>query len=296
MPPARAGLRCLPDDSGWQRSLLTHDSAANRARAGHKRESRYTGLMNPPLFEELDYRDTPLGEISLRRRQEPRAGNVLVYEVKLNDEFLMSSLFTVGERALAERAIERAAAELPDARCDVVVGGLGLGFTAEQVLAAPQPSELLVIEALAPVIRWHQQGLVPLGEVLSNDPRCRLINGDFFRLAASEDGFDPGQPGRRFDVIALDIDHAPGQYLNDAHETFYTAAGLAGLARHLHPNGVFAMWSNDRPDPEFIRKLQQSFELAQAELVEFDNPYNSDAAFCSIYLAQRPIHKRGGPT
>ena len=51
-------------------------------------------------FEELAWRATPMGEISLRRRVEPSLG-VDVYEVKLGDEYLMSSLFTVAEVALA---------------------------------------------------------------------------------------------------------------------------------------------------------------------------------------------------
>ena len=81
-------------------------------------------------FQELDFQRTPYGDISLRRRREPRAGNVEVYEVKLGDEFLMSSLFTASEVALAEYGL----AALNRAPLTVVVGGLGLGYTAQ---AAP---------------------------------------------------------------------------------------------------------------------------------------------------------------
>ena len=52
-------------------------------------------------FEELDWQETPMGELTLRRRVEPTLG-VDVFEVKLGDEFLMSSLFTVAEVALAD--------------------------------------------------------------------------------------------------------------------------------------------------------------------------------------------------
>lgn len=52
-------------------------------------------------FEELDWQETPMGELTLRRRVEPTLG-VEVYEVKLGEEFLMSSLFTAGEAALAD--------------------------------------------------------------------------------------------------------------------------------------------------------------------------------------------------
>ena len=51
-------------------------------------------------FEELDWQNTEMGEISLRRRLE-RTLDVDVYEVKLGDEYLMSSLFPVAEIELA---------------------------------------------------------------------------------------------------------------------------------------------------------------------------------------------------
>lgn len=83
-------------------------------------------------FEEIDWRPTAMGDISLRRRRDPASG-ADVYEVKLGDEFLMSSLFTAGEIALAELGL----AKLQDAELDVVVGGLGLGYTAEAALDDP---------------------------------------------------------------------------------------------------------------------------------------------------------------
>lgn len=80
-------------------------------------------------FEELAWRETTMGEISLRRRFDPVA-KVDVYEVRLDDDFLMSSLFTVAEVELARLGL----AELSGGGIDVVVGGLGLGYTARAVL------------------------------------------------------------------------------------------------------------------------------------------------------------------
>lgn len=236
-------------------------------------------------FKELDYQHTPYGAISLRRRREPRAGNVEVYEVKLDDEFLMSSLFTASEVALAELGL--AALARPD--CDVVIGGLGLGFTARAALADPALRSLLVIEALRPVIAWHERGLVPLGPELTADPRCRFVNGDFFALAADAAvGFDSAAPGRRFDAILLDIDHAPAHLLNPVHAGFYTAAGLAALARHLTADGLFALWSNEPPDRAFIRLLDGVFTDVDPRAVAFANPYTGGESSSTVYLARRP--------
>jgi hypothetical protein len=120
-----------------------------------------------------------MGEISLRRRRDPASGED-VYEVKLDDEYLMSSLFTAGEVELARLGL----AALPDGPLDVVVGGLGLGYTARTALDDPRVRSLIVVDALAEVIDWHRRGLVPLGAGLASDPRCRLVRGDFFAMAA----------------------------------------------------------------------------------------------------------------
>src|SRR5436305_6067603 len=151
-------------------------------------------------FEELAHHQTALGELTLRRRRMVSLGELDVYEVKLGDSFLMSSLFHEVEVALAHLAL----AELQGGSWDVVVGGLGLGYTARAALEHPEVTSLLVIEALQPVIEWHEGGLVPLGAELTRDPRVRMLQADFFDRAQSAAGFDPEEPGRRFHAILLD--------------------------------------------------------------------------------------------
>ncbi|WP_405513203.1 spermidine synthase [Streptomyces canus] len=234
-------------------------------------------------FEEIDWQPTPIGEISLRRRRHPVSGDD-VYEVKLGDEFLMSSLFTTGEIALTELAL----AQLPDSELpglDVVVGGLGLGYTAQAALDDPRVRSLTVIDALAEVIDWHQRHLVPLGARLTSDARCRLVHGDFFALAADPGGLDPEEPGRRFHAILLDVDHSPRHVLHPRHAALYQPAGLRALAEHLHPGGVFALWSNDPPDEEFASALREVFAQSAAHVVDFDNPLQGGTSANTVYLA-----------
>lgn len=232
-------------------------------------------------FKELDYRITALGELSLRRRIHPSLG-AEVFEIKLGDEFLMSSLFVEGEIALAERALRG----LDAAELDVVVGGLGLGYTAAAVLEKPHIRSLIVIEAIPEVIEWHRRGLVPLGARLTADPRCSLVQGDFFALSSSPSGFDPTGSDRKSHAILVDIDHSPRSLLHPAHAELYTPAGLRLLAAHLHPGGVFALWSNDPPDQDFLRALNQVFTAAAAHVVKFDNPQQDRQAANTIYVAR----------
>jgi spermidine synthase len=237
-------------------------------------------------FSELDYCRTALGELVLRRRLERKLG-VEVIEVKLGDEFLMSSLFTAGETALATLGMERlgpAFGHLDRNSLDIAVGGLGLGYTAAAVLAHDRVGSLLVIEALEPVIGWHRRGLVPLGEALCADARCELAHGDFFALAASA-ALDPRQPARRFHGIFVDIDHSSSQVLAPANASFYEVPGLRALARHLHPGGVFALWSDEAPDARLLRNLGEAFTDPEARVVQFPNPLVGAPSSCTIYLA-----------
>ncbi|MBL4748168.1 MAG: spermidine synthase [Magnetovibrio sp.] len=232
------------------------------------------------LFEELDYRDTPIGALSLRRRRE-MALNVDVYEIKLGEEFLMTSLFTASEIALAHLGLK----DQTGTALDVVVGGLGLGYTAKAVLDHPNVHELIVIDALQAVIDWHQTGLLPLGPELSNDRRCRFVHGDFFALATSNDGLDPLAPKKKFDAILADIDHSPEFLLDDGHASFYRPEGLAKMKAHLKPGGVFGLWSNEHPDATFTARLGDVFAEARAEVVTFFNPLQNNEFTQTVYLA-----------
>ena len=240
-------------------------------------------------FEELDFRPTPMGVLSLRRRRRPMS-DVDVYEIKLGDEYLMSSQFTLAEIELARLGL----AALARSDLDVVVGGLGLGYTAGAVLENPNVRSLIVVDALAEVIEWHRQGLLPLGQQLTGDPRCRLVNGDFFALSHSHQGFDASAPGRCFDAVLVDIDHSPTNLLHPRHAALYQPEGLQRLAAHLNPGGVFALWSNDPPDQAFERALAGAFATTSAHVVTFDNLRGDHDASNTVYVAVKaalPIGK-----
>jgi spermidine synthase len=240
-------------------------------------------------FEELDYQKTPLGELILRRRRMLSLGGLEIYEVKLGEAFLMSSLFHKVEEELAHFGL----ADLEGESWDVVVGGLGLGYTAVAALEHPEVASLLVVDALQPVIGWHESGLVPLGNKLTGDPRTRILHADFFERAASLDGFDPEQPGRKFHAVLLDIDHSPRDLLDPRNATFYQPDGLRALATHLHPGGIFALWSDDSPDDDFLGLLGGTFATARANIVRFPNPVLEGDSESTVYVAQKAASPTG---
>lgn len=241
-----------------------------------------------PQFEELDYQQTPLGEVILRRRTMQTLGNLEVYEIMLGADFLMSSLFTVVEEALSDLGLEAASGSFPGQGLDVIVGGLGLGYTARAALAHPSLQRVVVVDYLQPVIEWHERGLAPLGPELVGDARCRFEHGDFFQRAVKQEGvgFDSQHPERRYHAILLDIDHSPEHLLNEAHADFYSCQGLQKMTEQIHPGGVFALWSDDPPEDSFMQTLSEVFAGCETHVVPFENPILGRQSQSTVYVAR----------
>ena len=238
------------------------------------------------IFEELDCQSSPIGDISLRRRSEPRLKNQIIFEVKLGDEFLMSSLFVEAEEQLSTLGLAALKHNGHLKELEIIVGGLGLGYTAVEALKDPDVKLMRVIDVMQPVISWHQRGLLPVGDILATDTRSELVQGDFFKLAtAADEGFDKNSPQDKVHAVLLDIDHSPSHWLNDANQSFYTEASLKRLAEKIYSGGVFALWSNELPDEAFSDLLSRIFVNCEAHTITFPNPYTGEASSNSVYVA-----------
>jgi len=198
--------------------------------------------------------------------------------VKLDDNFLMSSQFTVAERELARLGL--AAVEGEGLR--VLVAGLGLGYTAWEALRDPRVDDLLVVEALDRVIGWHQGQLFADTQGLANDPRTRLVCDDFFDLVGT------GRWQQEVDALMVDLDHAPDRVLRDDHADFYTVDGQASVAAMLNDAGALALWSDEPPDAEVIHVMLTAFADARAHEVGCDNPLTGGVWSNTVYLAKGP--------
>ena len=182
-----------------------------------------------------------------------------VTEVTLNHEFLMSSLYTDSEQALARTSLETNAGQ--DLR--VMVGGFGLGYTAHEALQSDRVAQVEVVELLPQVIDWLKQGLVPLSGELSNESRLTVTEGDVYaRLAAA--------PGELFDLILIDVDHSPQERLGEESVSFYSAGGLRAAKKHMADGGVLAVWSYAESSP-FADALREVFDDVRVEPVSYTN-------------------------
>jgi spermidine synthase len=207
----------------------------------------------------------PAGELALRRRGE-------VIELVVDGVFAMDSAHTATEEALAALAL----AALPDRDLDVVVGGLGLGFTCRAVLADPRVRRLRVIELHEVLVAWVRRGLVPSASGLLADERVEVSVADVAEAI-------PALPPRAVDAVLLDVDNGPGFLVHERNAGLYTEPFLAAAAARLRPGGVLAVWSAD-PSAELGERLERACGPCREELLDVER--DGRRFRYAIYLAR----------
>lgn len=213
--------------------------------------------MSPSNLEILAYETTPLGDLCLRRRELLSRPGTVVTEITLDHELLMSSYNTVSERALAEETLARH----PGRDLSVLVGGLGLGYTANEVLQSARVLRVEVIEYLPEVIEFLREGLIPLSPELLANPRFGVREGDVYATLR-------GPVDERWDLVLIDVDHSPDEPLGSANQSFYTKPGLTLAKKHLAPGGILAVWSYSESSP-FVDALRDTFAVVETVPIRF---------------------------
>lgn len=213
--------------------------------------------------------DSERGEVVLRRRTSEHAADVL--ELRVNGVFVMDTHETSTEEALAASALEL----VEDPR-DVVVGGLGLGFTVQRLLADPRVERVAVVEVEEALIRWMRDGTVPHGPTVLADRRVQVVAADV-RAAVAE-------ATRTYDLMLLDVDNGPGYLVHDSNAAVYDAPFLAEVHALLNPGGALVVWSADR-SPQLEQTLRTVFGECTEHALDVD--LQGRATAYHLYAARR---------
>jgi spermidine synthase len=185
-------------------------------------------LREPWAYDEVARAESERGEVVLRRR---RVDDRDVLELRVNGVFVMDTAETTTEQELARAALDRV-----DAPRDVLVGGLGLGFTAHGVLADRRVERLVVVEVEPALVGWMRDGTVPHGPSFLADARLRVVEADL-REAVRE------APPSSFDLVLLDVDNGPAQLVHQGNRVLYEPPFLREVAASLREGGALVVWS-----------------------------------------------------
>ena len=224
-------------------------------------------------LEILDHADTSIGVVYLGRRQ--LAGE-WVYQIHIEHELLMSSVNPFSERELSCLALAYHQGDRP---LSVLVGGLGLGYTAQAALQNTQVESLRVAEKMDFIIGWMRDGKLPLSAELAADDRLQIAQTDVYADLL-------GRAQTTYDLILVDVDHAPDSLLSDASAPFYTIEGQARVAAHLAPGGVLAVWSAT-PSESFAEVMKASYADAQCDDIRWHDDENPETPYHNVVFLGR---------
>ena len=173
------------------------------------------------------------------------------FSIKLGTNELMNSRLSGSEAALATLAAKKIEAIK---KPQLLIGGLGMGFTLRAALAVLGPKARITVAELVPaVIAWARG---PMAEIFGDsldDPRAKILSADVIEVIASKP--------QAFDAILLDVDNGPEGLIRKANDALYDAKGLKAIHRALKPGGVLAVWSSG-PHPAFSKRLRDAgFEV-----------------------------------
>jgi spermidine synthase len=195
------------------------------------------------------------------------------WAVHTGPTLLMSSKAHHSEDALARLAIARV-----DAPKQVLVGGLGMGFTLRATLdCLPPEGHVVLAETSEDVVRWNRTHIAHLAGNPLQDPRVHLRLGDVGECIA--------EAPDNYDVILLDVDNGPYALVHSFNSALYGSAGSRAAWRALRPGGILAVWSR-RPVPSYAARLRRvGFRTKMVDIPSPDDDKASDTLFLARKLS-----------
>ena len=203
--------------------------------------------------------------------------------VRYGGKVLMSSRQHGSEDALAELALPKARH-----RRAVLVGGLGLGFTARAALdRIPTDAKVVIAELTPALLDWNRRLVGKLAGRPLDDPRCKVHVGDVVdRIAEARAAYD---------AILLDVDNGPGSMVHEGNHRLYGHRGIAACRIALAEGGVLAVWSAHHDEP-YLRRLEKGGFAATARVVPARGPAGGlkHVLFIAVKAAPAGRGGRGG--
>ena len=169
------------------------------------------------------------------------------FYLRVNRQPLMGTNASESEKVLAELACAR----LGNAPANVLIGGLGFGFTLRRVLELMGPAaHVQVAELLPQVVAWNREYLTAVNGQLLDDSRVKITVDDVFQVISRA-------PKAHYDAILLDVDNGPIAMVQDGNARLYQTQGFSAITHALKPGGRVTFWSAST-DHAFAKRLTKA--------------------------------------
>lgn len=188
--------------------------------------------------EILDRCETSRGELILQQRGSE-------YEIISNGTFLMATYNGESERVLVRAAL----AAVDGVAENILIGGLGVGFSLQEALRSPHVARVEVVEIEPKIIEWNQSRLGSVARAAMADGRTAI---------RQQDVLDWLRTDALYDAVCLDVDNGSDWTVFEENHGLYTSAGLTAIYDHVRPGGAVSFW-NARHDAAFLQRLRRQF-------------------------------------
>ncbi len=190
------------------------------------------------------------GELQLQKRG-------LQYEIIYNGVFLMATYNGASEKAAVREALNMAAAR-NQGPLNVLLGGLGIGYSLQEALACKDVTQVVVAEIEPAVIRWNRTVFAGLNGNALADPRVVLVEADFRTLLEKETVHNGLSIAGSYHMAMIDTDNGSSWLSRPSNAFLYSDQGLNLLVEILQPKGVVSFWCSSR-EADFEAQLQKYF-------------------------------------
>lgn len=161
---------------------------------------------------------------------------------------------------------------------NILIGGLGMGFTLAAALEHTGAGARITVSELIPaVIQWNREFLGHLAKNPLDDPRVDVKPEDVAKTIRDRTSF--------WDAVLLDVDNGPEALTHKGNCQLYNRSGLKASFAALRPGGILSIWSAG-DDEDFTLRLKQCGFLTEKKTVRARNSQKGGRHV--LWLAQKP--------
>lgn len=225
--------------------------------------------MHPDARRVVDSARTRNGDLQLRAFE---ASGEVHHELVFNGHFLMATYNAPSARALVKAIVDRVGGRRS---LNMLVGGLGMGYSLREALACPATRSVCVVEVEPRIVTWNR---THLGNAdILDDPRTEVVVGDLY-------DYVQGNP-KSYDGIAIDIDNGPDWVVRSENRRVYSLSMLETLRTRLRGGGLLAIWGHAAVR-SYERALLEVFESTEVLEATDHDPSTGKGIEAVIYLAR----------
>ena len=200
-----------------------------------------------------------------------KEGRRTEYEIIMNGVFIMASYNQLSSEQLVNKPMERLKFQHD---VHILIGGLGMGFSAKEACSFPYISHIDVVEIESIIIGWNRTYFSENNHGCLDDPRIHMIVEDFYDYVM--------ETPNTYDLICMDIDNGPGLLVKETNQRVYQPSFFRGIKEIMEPHGIFSIWAYEK-DEDLVGRIKKIFPNCSVEEVVEKNP-NRELSYY-IYLA-----------